>query len=552
MTDLKRSITIIRNEKKLLQQDEESQLAKRMLISKFQELNPNHSLHEMIKSGVLLAKLCNIFSQKQIVIQYKNHNMYYLENLAQVKRRLLEFGLKETQIFDPQDLLKPEPRYALHLVSLLIFAIQSKTHVFNPSAEDIEALECIDSTSTINLDIQVVDYFDKNDVLSPVISLENALLTDEQINIQEPVISQENALLTVEQTEFIPFEAVQQLMDVNLVELQAGIYKLQKQEENIVDEIQVRNITDELQKDNDLIDIQAQNITEQINEQQVEQEQVKVPVIDPQDNNYSQIKNSDMGQDINQVEMQGIGEQQDQQKRKELSIIEKITIQFSQRSIAQQIQVRSSHPKNIEILQQHIIDQISLPPPSADLQTISYKLVFLGDSSTGKSSICKRLLNQNINNISATIDLEQHRLQFRSPYKPININLTLQDTAGMERFRSVSQQYVRSADVVVLVYSLIEPETVSGAVRWFEFVKRNNLNAKIILVGNKSEKATSSECLKRSDELTLQELGADKFLKCSAVTGEGIEDILNIEWPDKEETKQLQVSEEKEKKGCCK
>ncbi|CAL6045165.1 Rab11 [Hexamita inflata] len=547
MTDLKRSITIIRNEKKLLQQDEESQLAKRMLISKFPELNPNHSLHEMIKSGVLLAKLCNIFSQKQIVIQYKNHNIYYLENLAQIKRRLLEFGLKETQIFDPQDLLKPEPRYALHLVSLLIFAIQSKTHVFNLSAEDIEALECIDSTSTINLDIQVVDYFDKNDVPSPVISLKNALLTDEQINIQEPVISQENALFTVEQTEFIPFEAVQQLMDANLVEIQAGIQNIQERE-NIVDEIQVRNITDELQKENNLVDIQAQDIiVEQINLQQVEQEQVEIPQVPNQQNIHQQ----DMGQqhDINKVDGQtGIGQLQKQEEQRQvLSIVEEIRYN----TIAQQIQEIS--PENNETQQQlTIIDQIRIPPPSADLQTISYKLVFLGDSSTGKSSICKRLLNQNINNISATIDLEQHRLQFRSPYKPININLTLQDTAGMERFRSVSQQYVRSADVVVLVYSLIEPETVSGAVRWFEFVKRNNLNAKIILVGNKSEKATSSQCLKRSDELILQQLGADKFLKCSAVTGEGIEDILNIEWPDKEETKQLQVSEEKEKKGCCK
>ncbi|CAL6051126.1 Rab11 [Hexamita inflata] len=480
MTDLKRSITIIRNEKKLLQQDEESQIAKRMLLSKFPELNPNHSLHEMIKSGVLLAKLCNIFSQKQIVIQYKNHNMYHLENLAQVKRRLLEFGLKETQIFDPQDLLKPEPRYALHLVSLLIFAIQAKTHVFNLSAEDIEALECIDNISTINLDIQVIDHFN-NINPSPVISLENALLSDEQINKQyEPVISQENALLTVEQTEFIPFEAVQQLMDVNLVEIQTGMQKLQQQ-------IEKRNI-DELQKENNLVDIQAQDINvEQINLQQT--------------------------------------------------------------TIASQIQVINQETN--EILQQHtIIDQIHLPPPSADLQTISYKLVFLGDSSTGKSSICKRLLNQNINNISATIDLEQHRLQFKSPYKPINVNLTLQDTAGMERFRSVSQQYVRNADVVVLVYSLIEPETVSGAVKWFEFIKRNNLSAKIILVGNKSEKA--NKCLNNLDDKKLQQLGADKYLKCSAVTGEGIDEILNIQWPDKEETKQLHISEEKEKKGCCK
>ncbi|CAL6113612.1 Rab11 [Hexamita inflata] len=405
------STTIIRNQNKLLQAEEESELAKRMLLSKFPDQSPDQSLHEMIKSGVLLAKLCNMLSSKQIIIQEKNHNMYHLENLAQVKRRLLEFGLKETQIFDPQDLLKPEPKYALHLVSLLIFAIEAKTHIFNLSAEDVEALECIDNNSTINLLIEAIEPFQDNDSLNPF-------------------TTQQNALLSADSTQFVATEPLQLI---------------------------------------------AQPV-------------VTKPL--------PQYKSPDLIQTLPYV-----------------------------------------HP-------------IRLPSPSVEIPTVRYKLVLIGDSSTGKSSICRRLMNQGIDKISATVNLEQHNLKFSAKTetgKLINVDLVIQDTAGMERFRSISQQYVRNADVILLVYSVNELQTISGAKQWFQFIKNNNEKAQVIAVGNKSEIET------KISQKQVEEIGADKYMQCSALTGDGIAELLQLEWKDKEETDQVMEmsTQAKEKKGCC-
>ncbi|CAL6109526.1 Rab1a [Hexamita inflata] len=526
------STTITRRVTQELKQNEECDIARIMLLSKFPDQSPDQSLHEMIKSGVLLAKLCNMLSSKQIIIQEKNHNMYHLENLAQVKRRLLEFGLKETQIFDPQDLLKPEPKYALHLVALLIFAIEAKTHIFNLSAEDVEALECIDNNSTINLLIEAIEPFQDNDSLNPFTTQQNALLSADstQFVASEPIVAQH---ITVDQ--------IQEQNDIeqfgNTHELIESEQKYEYQEQQ-----------------------QQQYKLEEIPEQQVMEEEQQYQECEPQIDDQPQIEIEQQKEEISQNQQVEEPQQEVEIEQEEISqkqqIMEPDYIEHQNEQKIQEPQ--QEQPPQPEI-QQHELHQDPLPQPiiqvspQPQIPTVKHKLVLIGDSSTGKSTICKRLLNQSIDKIQPTLNLEQNHVTFTSKNKLgqlINVDLIINDTAGMERFKSISQQYVRNADTVLLVYSVNERESYFGAKKWLQFI-RDNSDAEIIAVGNMADLES-----KISIEEVL-ELKADKYMQCSALTGTGIHELMQIEWEEKKETLTQEeivevCLEPKQKKGCCK
>jgi Ras-related protein Rab-5C len=116
----------------------------------------------------------------------------------------------------------------------------------------------------------------------------------------------------------------------------------------------------------------------------------------------------------------------------------------------------------------------------------SYKVVFLGEPSVGKSSIVHRFINDHFD-----------------PYRPstigssffstnVNINdhlitLEIWDTAGQERYRSLSPMYYRHAQVIIIVYDVTDKETYDRAKGWINEVvsSQKNDDSLIYLVGNK-------------------------------------------------------------------
>lgn len=88
-----------------------------------------------------------------------------------------------------------------------------------------------------------------------------------------------------------------------------------------------------------------------------------------------------------------------------------------------------------------------------DPNNVRYKVVFLGDSATGKTSIVTRFMygtfestfqsTIGIDFISKTMYLEEK-----------TVKLQLWDTAGQERFRSLIPSYIRDSSVAVILYDV--------------------------------------------------------------------------------------------------
>lgn len=111
------------------------------------------------------------------------------------------------------------------------------------------------------------------------------------------------------------------------------------------------------------------------------------------------------------------------------------------------------------------------------------KMVFLGNSSTGKTSIVYRLLNDGFSSdgestIGASFATLKHN----------DIIYEIWDTAGQERYNSLVPMYTRNAEIIIFVFDLTNLETIN---RFDSYIKdlKNNLDDKfkVIIIGNKMD-----------------------------------------------------------------
>ena len=119
----------------------------------------------------------------------------------------------------------------------------------------------------------------------------------------------------------------------------------------------------------------------------------------------------------------------------------------------------------------------------SELYDSSIKVIFLGDSYVGKSSLINRLINNKFVELSSTLSIEYHTYIISiNDYK---IRMQLWDTAGQEKYNSIISNYYKGTDVAIFVYSIDKQETFENIQMWFKHLKENNEDSLNILIGNK-------------------------------------------------------------------
>ena len=115
------------------------------------------------------------------------------------------------------------------------------------------------------------------------------------------------------------------------------------------------------------------------------------------------------------------------------------------------------------------------------------KMILLGESGVGKTSIIKRFLLDQFNT--------EHipNLSMNYVEKDININkkkvkLNIWDTIGQEKYRSVSKLFLKETEIVILVYSINDSKSFEELNYWNDLYKEQ-IGKKVILgiAGNKSD-----------------------------------------------------------------
>ena len=120
----------------------------------------------------------------------------------------------------------------------------------------------------------------------------------------------------------------------------------------------------------------------------------------------------------------------------------------------------------------------------------SYKIVVVGSSGVGKTALVQRLTDDYFSyDNQPTIGVEFKTFSFGS-IGDDQIKLNIWDTAGQEKFRSVSKAYFRNASGAILVFSLNDRSSYDDLSRWLNDLQNLALpNAAILLVGNKLDLA---------------------------------------------------------------
>ena len=155
-----------------------------------------------------------------------------------------------------------------------------------------------------------------------------------------------------------------------------------------------------------------------------------------------------------------------------------------------------------------------------------FKIVIIGSPSVGKSAITNRIMYQRFeSDYTPTIGAGYVSLDYSIDGKVLDLQIW--DTAGMEKYQSLSPVYYRNAKAAIFVYDQTNIESADSISKWFNNFKDVVKNqCYLMLVANKSDlnsKSVSNNYLK-----DFQELNKMDFIETSAKTGEGINELISL------------------------
>jgi len=156
---------------------------------------------------------------------------------------------------------------------------------------------------------------------------------------------------------------------------------------------------------------------------------------------------------------------------------------------------------------------------------IEAKIVLLGDSGVGKTSIALRFTQDTFQpmtnpTIGASFLLKNMVIDEKK------IKLQIWDTAGQERFKSLTPMYYRDASAALLIYDITSASSFNKVKEWVNELRVNVPDDIIIVVvGNKIDQAKNRQLKPEIGQEYARSVGAS-FIETSAKTKEGIEEVF--------------------------
>jgi Ras-related protein Rab-12 len=167
---------------------------------------------------------------------------------------------------------------------------------------------------------------------------------------------------------------------------------------------------------------------------------------------------------------------------------------------------------------------INGPVPDVKLQ-----LIIIGDSGVGKTSFMDRFIEggngadfKNSFNPTVGIDFKVKNVEINKK----RIKLQIWDTAGQEKFNSITTAYYRSARGAIIMYDVTRPTSFKSIDKWFTLMQEHGRgDVEVALVGNKCDLRSDKKVDSKSGENLATELGCH-FYESSAKDNLNIENVI--------------------------
>mmetsp|Transcript_25707 Transcript_25707/g.56691 ORF Transcript_25707/g.56691 Transcript_25707/m.56691 type:complete len:224 (+) Transcript_25707:96-767(+) len=157
-----------------------------------------------------------------------------------------------------------------------------------------------------------------------------------------------------------------------------------------------------------------------------------------------------------------------------------------------------------------------------------HKVVFLGDVSTGKTSLIQQFMYRKFDaTYQATVGVDfMSKVICREGRGAVRLQLW--DTAGQERFRALIPGYLRDASACIIVYDITSRSSFSSVSSWVEMVlqDRDRETLTLALVGNKLDLEAQRVVRIEEGEALAKDSGM-LFFEASARTAERVDAVFD-------------------------
>ena len=147
----------------------------------------------------------------------------------------------------------------------------------------------------------------------------------------------------------------------------------------------------------------------------------------------------------------------------------------------------------------------------------SIKVLLLGDSNVGKTSIIERLKTNTFKiNQPATISLEHYNLMIK--VNLFVLRMQIWDTAGQEKFDAITSNYYKSTEVIIFVYAVNLRSSFERIEEWAKQVENNNIKYEDqlrFLVGNKTDLESERQVTFEEGKDMANKIGCSNFIEIS-------------------------------------
>ena len=172
---------------------------------------------------------------------------------------------------------------------------------------------------------------------------------------------------------------------------------------------------------------------------------------------------------------------------------------------------------------------MSLASFTSETNEVMFKVLTLGDTNVGKTSLLLRITDNVYNDtIQNTVGVDlKSRLTYINNV-PIRVNIW--DTAGQEKYEKMTKQYFKNANGIIIVYDVNSKNSFNRIGMWIDTIKVecDIRKVSLVLVGNKIDRD------KKYKEVTLKEgLGLAKkinaaFVETSALSNENVDVVFDV------------------------
>jgi len=159
------------------------------------------------------------------------------------------------------------------------------------------------------------------------------------------------------------------------------------------------------------------------------------------------------------------------------------------------------------------------------------KIILLGDTGVGKSSIIKRYIEDSFDeNLSSTIG--SNFLEKIEKIKGQKVRLEVWDTAGQEEFRSVTKLFVKNSKIIILVYNVTQKLSFEGLNYWYDFIQKELAQNFVLgVAGNKTdlifEDGYDEEITSEEGKAFAEKIKANFSLVSAKESGKEITNLFN-------------------------